>query len=98
VTYERSPSPGISFVRKPALRRRTGLSDSQRDLLEAKGDFPQRVPLSERAVGWVEAEIDEWCATRVAARDSRHVTSYDQSLPARIHRRERRSVTANSTA
>jgi predicted DNA-binding transcriptional regulator AlpA len=49
------------------------LSDSQRDVLEAKGEFPQRVQLSERAVGWVEAEIDDWCAARIAARDDQQL-------------------------
>jgi prophage regulatory protein len=33
------------------------------------GNFPEPVSLSERTVGWIEAEIQEWLQTRVAERD-----------------------------
>ena len=33
-------------------------------------DFPKPVSLGENSVGFVEAEIDDWLAQRVAKRDS----------------------------
>lgn len=32
------------------------------------GDFPESVSLGGKAMGWVEAEIDNWIASRMAAR------------------------------
>jgi prophage regulatory protein len=37
---------------------------------EKVGDFPKRVRLGGSRDGWVESEIDEWIAARIAARDS----------------------------
>ena len=37
--------------------------------LEAENKFPKRVNLSAVRVAWVESEIDQWIADRVAARD-----------------------------
>lgn len=53
-----------SILRLPEVRLRTGLSKSTIYELEAKGAFPRRIRLTDRAVGWVEAEIQEWNATR----------------------------------
>jgi predicted DNA-binding transcriptional regulator AlpA len=50
------------------VRHLTGLSRTQRSGLERAGRFPARVPLSERAFGWVEAEIKAWIASRLSAR------------------------------
>jgi prophage regulatory protein len=35
--------------------------------LQAEKRFPQRIKLSERAVGWLEREVQEWLAQRVAS-------------------------------
>jgi prophage regulatory protein len=34
------------------------------------GSFPQSVPIGKRTVGWVESEIDDWVAARIARRDA----------------------------
>jgi prophage regulatory protein len=52
----------LRILRRPELTERTGLSNAQRDRLEAAGKFPKRVKLSERAVGWYEHEVDEFLA------------------------------------
>lgn len=36
--------------------------------LERAGKFPLRVKLSPQRVAWIESEIDEWIAARIAAR------------------------------
>jgi prophage regulatory protein len=32
------------------------------------GTFPKSIPLSEKAVGWLESEIEQWQEGRIAAR------------------------------
>jgi prophage regulatory protein len=60
----------VKILRRLATREKTGLSDPVIDREEAQGRFPKRIKLSERAVGWLEKEIDQWIADRVAARDA----------------------------
>ena len=47
----------------------TGLGRSSVYKYMAHGTFPQPVSLSDRAVGWVSVEIEEWVKERIAARD-----------------------------
>lgn len=44
----------------------TGLCRSLVYQLEAENQFPKRVRLTERAVGWIEGEVQGWLAQRVA--------------------------------
>ena len=49
---------------------RSNLLDLNIELAAAKRRlFPKRVHLTDRRVGWVEAEIDEWIRLRMAARN-----------------------------
>jgi prophage regulatory protein len=60
--------PDNSFLlRLPALEARLGLSPSSIYRLLAKGDLPKPVQLTDRAVAWRSAEIDEWIASRQPA-------------------------------
>ena len=55
-----------NIIRKPAVRQKTGLSDTTIWRLEKTGDFPARVVLTDAgAVGWVESEVDRWVHDRV---------------------------------
>jgi predicted DNA-binding transcriptional regulator AlpA len=45
------------------------LSDRQRKRLEDAGQFPRRVPITERTYGYVEDELDALTEARIAARD-----------------------------
>ncbi len=49
-----------SILRLPTVKTRTGLSRSTIYLRISLGIFPKPVSLGARAVGWLEAEIDEW--------------------------------------
>jgi prophage regulatory protein len=35
----------------------------------SKGDFPQPVKIGGQAIAFVEAEVDDWIASKIAARD-----------------------------
>ena len=58
------------ILRRPQVEQRTGLSRSTLYQYFKDGDFPKPVPLNDKRVGWIESEIDEWIASRVAARDN----------------------------
>lgn len=53
------------ILRLPAVRARTALSRSTIYLRIAEGRFPRPVSLGGRAVGWIEAEINEWLETQI---------------------------------
>ena len=60
----------LSFLRRPKVEKRTGLSRSTIYLAIKKGTFPKPVKLGERSVGWVEAEVDAWLENRIQQRDA----------------------------
>ncbi|MCF1459256.1 MAG: AlpA family transcriptional regulator [Shewanella sp.] len=49
-----------SILRLPAVKARTGLSRSTIYLRISEGSFPKPISLGDRAVGWVESEINDW--------------------------------------
>ena len=54
-------------LRFPAVKARVGLSRSSIYLKISRQEFPRPVLLGARAVGWVESDIAEWIAQRIAA-------------------------------
>lgn len=54
-----------NILRLPAVKTRTGLSRSTIYLRVSQGTFPKPVSLGARAVGWVEAEIQEWLQRQI---------------------------------
>lgn len=55
------------IFRRPAVQDLTGLSRSTLYAMIADGRFPAPVKLGARAVGWREADLNEWLASREAA-------------------------------
>ncbi len=56
-----------TILRLPTVKSRTGLSRSTIYLRVAEGSFPAPVSLGGRAVGWIEAEVNDWLAKRIEA-------------------------------
>jgi prophage regulatory protein len=54
-----------TIYRLPEVKQRTGLQRSTIYKLMSDGLFPRSVSLGARAVGWLEAEIEEWITERV---------------------------------
>ncbi|WP_305369771.1 helix-turn-helix transcriptional regulator [Photobacterium leiognathi] len=48
------------IIRLPEVKEMTGLSRSTIYLRMSKGSFPQSISLGERAVGWLEADVELW--------------------------------------
>lgn len=61
----------MKFLSKKQVREKVLYSFAHIARLEAAGSFPKRVQLGPGRVGWVDAEIEEWCRVRVAIRDKR---------------------------
>ena len=55
----------IQILRLPEVCKTTGLRRSMVYQLEAVQRFPARVRISDRAVGWVEEEVQAWLAERI---------------------------------
>ena len=53
-----------AILRRPAVERLTGLSYSSIYRQMRAGRFPGRVRLGPKSVGWKEAEVLNWIATR----------------------------------
>ncbi|HWX30948.1 MAG TPA: AlpA family phage regulatory protein [Steroidobacteraceae bacterium] len=58
IRFEDLPSKGISYSKTQLWR------------LEKRGQFPRRVPIGPGRHAWVESEIDQFIADRIAARDA----------------------------
>jgi prophage regulatory protein len=58
-------------ARLPEVQQVSGLSRSSIYRLEAGGEFPKRVKLGQRAVGWPREALLEWCRTRPGVRPTR---------------------------
>lgn len=65
---QQRPASKPRIIREPECRDLTGLSRSQRWRLEGESRFPRRVPISERASGWIESEVLAWIEARANAR------------------------------
>lgn len=54
------------ILRLPEVKARTGLSRSTIYARISEGRFPKSISLGDRAVGWLEHEIQEWLDTRIS--------------------------------
>jgi prophage regulatory protein len=63
------------ILRISAVKIRTGFSRATIYRRIAEGEFPVQVSLGARAVGWVESEVEEWLAHRIAERDKKKLAS-----------------------
>ena len=56
----------MRYLRQPEVLARVGVSWITIYRWEKRGEFPRRRHIGRRAVAWVEAEIDDWCAQKAA--------------------------------
>lgn len=55
------------LIRRTEVQSKTGLGASSIYAMMKQGKFPQCISLSERRVAWLESDIDQWVAERVAS-------------------------------
>lgn len=58
-------NPQMRILRLPQVISSTGLCRSKIYEMQAEGDFPMRVKLTSRSVGWLESEVQAWLARRI---------------------------------
>ena len=61
----------MRFISKMELRSLVLYCPAHIARLEAAGQFPKRVQLGLGRVGWVDEEVEDWIAERIAERDGR---------------------------
>ena len=67
----RDSNPRTPLIhRKKGVIALTGLSATTLWRLTRRGEFPKPIRLSAGAVGWLDSEIQDWLAERVAARET----------------------------
>ena len=72
------------ILRLPIVMDRTGLSRSTVYQRVTEGKFPSPVSLGARAVGWIEAEVEEWIAHQIEfSREIRRQRTGANPLPSR---------------
>lgn len=54
------------LIRRKEVQTKTGLGASSIYAMMKNGQFPQCLNLSERRVAWIESEVDQWIANRIA--------------------------------
>ena len=59
-----------TLLKLPEVCRRVGLTRSPIYVGIAAGTFPKPVKTGERSVAWVESEINDWIAARIAEREA----------------------------
>ena len=70
IRFSQLKEKGITFTRQHVGR------------LQKAGKFPRSVPLGENTKPFIEEEIDEYLASRVAERDAREQQQQRQEVPA----------------
>lgn len=61
----------IKILRLPSVISKTGLPRTAIYNGMSDGSFPKSIQLTERTVGWLESEIDEWIQQRIHKSRSR---------------------------
>lgn len=60
----------MRILRRQDVVEKVKIKPSTIDLMERDGQFPKRIGLGRgRAVGWLESEVEDWIAARIAERD-----------------------------
>ena len=54
-----------TFLRLPAVKKRTGFESSQIYKLIMQGQFPKQIYLGPQSVAWLESEVTDWMKERI---------------------------------
>lgn len=63
-------TPVTKLYRIPELVELTGMSRSTILRMVDSGDFPKPIKLHLRANAWVDSEVQDWIASRIAEREA----------------------------
>ena len=77
----------LRILRGHEVERLTGVGEGARNRLEAVDQFPRRVKITDKAVGWIEGEVLAWIKGRMALRDE--IEAREADLPPGVRHRLR---------
>jgi prophage regulatory protein len=70
MSLPRNPPATVDhYVRLPAVKSQTGLSESTIYRLVNRGEFPSPRKLGAHAIGWKASAVTHWCESRPDARE-----------------------------
>ena len=72
-----------SFIRLKKVEDRTGLKKSMVYDLMSRGEFPKSIKIGERAVAWIESEVDAINASRMAEKSADEIRELVKNLMAK---------------
>ncbi|NTI22269.1 AlpA family phage regulatory protein [Rhizobium rhizogenes] len=58
-----------NILRRADVEKVTGLRKTAIYKRVAEGSFPKPIKLTEKAVGWLESEVEAWQTARIASRE-----------------------------
>lgn len=78
---------GNRLLRRREVEQKTGKSRAAIYADIRAGTFPEPVPIGVNSVAWLEAEVDQWIADRLAERNAVRAVRGARSthLPSEIH-------------
>lgn len=59
----------MKFMRLKEVMEMTGLARATVYKYVANNQFPKSIPLGDRAVAWLDSEVEDWMLERLAERD-----------------------------
>ena len=72
-----------SFIRLKKVESKTGLKKSTVYDLMSRGEFPKSIKIGERAVAWIESEVDAINAARMAEKSADEIRELVKNLMAK---------------
>ena len=76
-TSKNQQNENVRLIRRKEVQDKTGIGASSIYAMMKKGEFPQCLNLSERRVAWIESDIDQWIAERIASHKATIATMGD---------------------
>lgn len=61
----------MKIIRLNEVKESTGLGRASIYAYMAEDRFPKPVPIGDRAVGWIDSEIQSWIEEKIELRDSK---------------------------
>ena len=66
-TSKNQQNENVRLIRRKEVQAKTGLGASSIYAMMKQGKFPKAITLSERRVAWIESDVDQWIAERIAS-------------------------------
>lgn len=67
MTLKNTQAESTRLIRRQEVQVKTGLGASSIYALMSECKFPKPITLSIRRVAWIESEVDQWIAERIAS-------------------------------